>query len=318
MNLKPFNTGYLPEKDKHKVYYAQYGNPNGEAVILFHGGPGSKSKPKHVKPYDLEKFRIITLDQRGCGESLPSGEIENNSLQDLITDIERLRSKLKIERWFVAGGSWGATLALVYAEAHPEIVKGLLLCSIFLARPRDVQWAFTKNNGVDRIFPDLWEKRMVFLKKYNATPSNAAKVLLDKIQSGSAKTIKEVVAGVINWEGNLMNAQEDLSFIDSKDVSDDDIAGVKIFLHYEANEFFLKPDQLLKKVNKIKSIPTVIVHGRYDVLCPVEQTWELQKKLSNVETVILPTSNHKLTVEGGLTRKFIFNKFLDKWTKITP
>jgi proline iminopeptidase len=305
MNPKPFNTGYLPERNGHKVYYAQYGNPKGEVVVMLHGGPGSKSKAKYVKPYDLGKFQVITFDQRGCGESLPAGETGNNTLQDSVSDIERLRSELKIKKWFVAGGSWGATLALAYAEAHPEKVRGLLLSSIFLARPRDVQWAFTQDNGIQRLFPDLWEKRMEFLKKYKVTHANAAKVL-----SGSHKTIKDVVVGVSNWEGNLMNAQEDLSFTDPEDVGDEDIAGVKIFLHYEANNFFLKPDQLLKGLSKIKSIPTVIVHGRYDALCPVEQTWEIQKKLSNVETVILPTSNHKLTAEGEIAKKFAFNKFL--------
>lgn len=315
MNPKPFNTGYLQEKNGHKVYYAQYGNPKGEAIVILHGGPGSKSKSKYVKPYDLEKYQVITFDQRGCGESLPAGETQNNTLEDLLSDIERLRLELKVKKWFVVGGSWGATLALAYAEAHPEKVRGLLLSSIFLARPRDVEWAFTQDNGIERLFPDLWEKRMEFLKKHKTNPADAAKVLLKKIQSSSPDTIKDVVAGVSNWEGNLMNAQEDLSFTDPEDVGDDDIAGVRIFLHYEANDFFLNPDQLLKGLSKIKSIPTIIVHGRYDVLCPLEQTWEVQKKLSNVETIILPTSNHRLTAEGEIVKKFAFNKFLDKQAK---
>jgi len=137
-------------------------------------------------------------------------------------------------------------------------------------------------------------------------------LLLKQIQTGRAKIVKKIVAGVSNWEGNLMNAQENLSFVDPEDIGDDDISSVKIFLHYEANEFFLKPNQLLKNLNKIKSIPTIIVHGRYDVLCPLEQMWEVQKGLTNVETIVLPTSNHKLTAEGELVKKLAFNYFLSR------
>ena len=312
MNPKPFNTGYLPKQDGNKVYFTQYGNPKGEAVVSLHGGPGSKSKPKYVKEYELEKYHIIAFDQRGCGESTPSGEIKSNTTQDLITDIERLRSRFKIDKWYVAGGSWGATLALVYAETYPKSVKGLLLSSVFLARPRDVKWAFTEVNGIERLFPDLWEQRLKFLNKYKVKSNNAAKLLLKKIKTSKPEMVKEIVAGVSNWEGNLMNAQEDLNHIDPEDISDSDISAAKVFLHYEANNFFLKPDQLLKNANKIRSIPTIIVHGRYDVLCPVEQTWELQKDLVNVETIILPTSNHKLTAEGEVAKRLAFNYFLSK------
>jgi len=313
MNPKPFNTGYLAKQNGHRVHFAQYGNPKGKiTIVTLHGGPGSKSKPKHIKTYDLEKYHVVTFDQRGCGESLPTGEVKSNTLGDLIADIERLRSVLKIKSWFVAGGSWGATLALAYAEEYPKNVKGLLLSSVFLARSRDIQWAFTQDKGIERLFPDLWEKRLKFLQKYKATPANAAKVLLKKIETGKPKTVKEIVAGVSDWEDNLMNAQEDLNFVEPENVDDEDIASVKIFLHYEANNFFLKPDQLLEGLRKIKSIPTIIVHGRYDVLCPVEQMWGLQKVLTKVETIILPSSNHKLTAEGEIAKGIAFNYFLNR------
>jgi len=161
-NPKPFNTGYLPRQDDHKVYYSQYGNPKGEAIVILHGGPGSKSKPKHVKGYELDKYYVVAFDQRGCGESTPSGSLKSNTTYDLIKDIERLRSKLKIEKWYVAGRSWGATLALAYSEAYPKAVKGLLLSSVFLARPRDVKWAFTENNGIERLFPDCGRTELNF------------------------------------------------------------------------------------------------------------------------------------------------------------
>lgn len=312
MNPRPFNTGYLDEQDGHRVYFAQYGNTKGDVVLTVHGGPGSKSKLKYVKGYDLERYHVLSFDQRGCGESLPAGEIKSNTTQDLIADMERLREKLKIDKWYIAGGSWGAALTLGYAQAHPERVKGLLLSSVFLARPRDVEWAFCKNNGIERLFPDLWEQRVKFLKKHGATPASAAKVLSKKILEGKDGVVKEIVAGVYDWEGNLMNAQEDLSFMEPEDVGESDTVSVKIFLHYEANGFFMKRDQLLRNFDMIKHIPTVIVHGRYDVLCPVEQTWEIQKMLKNVEVIIVPTSNHRLTAEGEIIKRLAFNLFLEK------
>lgn len=307
---KPFNSGFLDEKYGHKMSFSQFGNPNGIALIILHGGPGSQSKANQVKGYDLEKYRIITFDQRGCGKSEPAGKVESNTLTDLIEDIERLREKLGIETWFVSGGSWGATLALAYAQAHPDRVEGLLLCSIFLARPRDVDWAFTSGGGIERLFPDVWERRLEFLKQYQVEPANAAKVLLEKLQSASSEDAKVICAGVANWEGNLMNAFEDVQYTSPEEVEESDIASTKIFLHYESNHFFLEPDQLVKNLGKIASVPTMIVHGRYDALCPLEETWEIQKRLTNVEVLILPTSNHKLTADGEIARKLAFRLFL--------
>lgn len=314
MNPEPFNTNFLTEQDGHKIFYSQFGNPQGEAIVMFHGGPGSKSQPKNARFYDLSKYHVIMFDQRGCGKSLPAGEIKNNTLSHLIHDTERLREELKIQKWFVSGASWGATLALAYAEAHPENVKGLMLSSIFLARVRDIDWAFTKEGGVERLFPDLWEERQSFLNKYETTPKHSANDLLAKITSEKTEIVKDIVAGVISWEGNLMNAQEDLVIAKAEDMDDDDITAVKVFLHYESNQFFLSDNQLLNDLEKIQSIPTIIVHGRYDVLCPVEQAWDVKKGLNDVQIVILPTSNHKLTAEGELSRGLAFNQFLQEHT----
>lgn len=308
MNPKPLNTGYLSELDGHRVYFAQYGNVSGPAIIVCHGGPGDKSKPKHVSGYDLSKYHVIIFDQRGCGGSTPLGEVGHNTTQELVSDMERIRNKLKINKWFVAGGSWGSTLALLYAETHPETVKGLLLSSIFLARLRDEKWAFSQANGIDRIFPDLWDGREKLLQKYETNATDAPKLLLAKIEAG--EEVNEIVAGVMNWEGNLMTSQSDLSFTDPADVNEENIASVKVFLSYEANKFYIEDDQILNNISNIKNIPTIIVHGRYDLLCPVEQAWEVKNNLTNVETIILPSSNHRFTAEGLLARKFAINYFL--------
>lgn len=312
MKLQPVNSGYLEELDGHTVHYAQYGNIEGDSIIVLHGGPGDKSKPKHFSRYDLTKYNVIAYDQRGCGESLPLGKIDHNTTSDLVVDIERIRTKLGIKTWYVAGGSWGSTLALVYAEKYPALVKGLLLSAVSLARPRDIEWQYTKKDQLDRIFPDLWDHQAEFHQKFHTTQVDAAKDLLAQIQSGDENTVKEIVAGVMHWEGNLMTSQSDLNFVDPVDVTEEDAASVKIFLSYELNNFYLTPNQILDNIATIKDIPTVIVHGRYDLLCPVENAWDLQKNMNNVETVILPSSNHRFTVEGDLVKKYAFNYFLEK------
>ena len=312
MKLQPINSGFLEELDGHKVHYAQYGNVDGESIIVLHGGPGDKSKPKHFSRYDLSKYNVIAYDQRGCGESTPLGKIDHNTTSDLVNDIERIREKLGIKSWYVAGGSWGSTLALVYAESFPTIVKGLLLSAVSLARPRDIEWQYTKKDQVDRIFPDLWDRQNEFLQKFHTTQSGAAKDLLALIESSDEDTVREIVAGVMHWEGNLMTSQSDLTFIDPSDVTEEDIASVKIFLSYEVNNFYLTSNQIIDNIGTIKNIPTVIVHGRYDLLCPVENAWDLQKHLNNVETIILPSSNHRFTAEGDIVKKYAFNYFLEK------
>ncbi len=311
MKPKPFATDFLPELDGHLVHYEQYGNVQGEAIITTHGGPGDRVKSRHIGNYDLDKYHVIAFDQRGCGQSLPPGKTEDNSLQATISDMERLRKHLKIDRWYVAGGSWGSTVALAYAEANPDHVKGLLLYSIFLGRTSDEEWAFSHDDGITHVFPDVAEVRRKFLSKFNATPDNAAKQLLNIIQT-QPKLSNEIAAGVINWEGNLMSAQSDVNYLEVEDVSEENIASVTIFLHYEANNFFLTSNQLLDNLSKIKTIPTVIIHGRYDLLCPLEGAWQLKKNMSNVELIILPTSNHRLTAEGELARKLAIANFLLK------
>ena len=312
MNPKPFFVGYLPEDEGHQIYYEEYGNQNGQAIVVLHGGPGSRSKPKQAWLYDLETYHVILFDQRGCGKSLPQGETKNNNTSSLISDIERLRERLGIARWFVAGGSWGSTLALAYAESHPEKVRGLLLSSIFLARKQDVAWSFTQAGGIDKIFTDLWESRSKFLEEYGATPNNAAKVLLNIIENGTPDTVKAVVAGFMNWEGNLMSSQSDLTLINPEDVKEDNINEVKVFLHYEANDSFLNDNSILENIETIKNIPAIIVHGRYDLLCTLDQMWDLTKALPKSEYLILPSSNHRLTADGEIARKFAYKYFLSR------
>ncbi len=311
---KPFQSDYLKTKDNHQIFFRQYGNKTGEAILILHGGPGSKSKHKHIQGFDLKKYHVISFDQRGCGQSLPAGCISHNTTQDLIQDINALKKQLKIKKWFVSGGSWGSTLALLYAQSDPKHVKGLLLSSIWLARPEDMAWSFNQDNGVANLFPDLWEYRINFLKKFNCHPKNASKVLIKKMinNSNNIHLLKQITAGVNNWEGNQLTAQRDIVLKQADDMSQEDINSVKIFLHYDANNFFIDSNQILNNMDKIKNIPIIIVHGRYDVICPIQQAWDLKQKMSNVTFLVLPTSNHKFTAEGQIAKQQAFNLFLYK------
>lgn len=307
--MQPNRDELLSVGDGHSIHMLEYGNPQGTPIVVIHGGPGDAIKAKHFTGYDQNTYRLIGFDQRGCGQSAPLGSIEHNTTQDTVADMERLREHLGIDTWFVSGGSWGSTVALVYAEAHPNRVRGLLVRSVFLTRTRDVAWAFTKQDGVNRIFPDVWDRRSQFLQKYSADSENAASRLLQEMAEHPDHA-QEIAAGVMNWEGNLMTAFTDMQYVEPADVDEANIASVKIFLHYEANHYFLPDDEIMNNVEKIAHIPTLIVHGRYDVLCPVEQAYVLSKKLRDVELVILPTSGHRLTADGEVAKRLAIQGFL--------
>ncbi|PIR47219.1 MAG: prolyl aminopeptidase [Candidatus Vogelbacteria bacterium CG10_big_fil_rev_8_21_14_0_10_45_14] len=316
--MKSQQEGHLKVGDGHEVYYAVYGNMEGKAIITIHGGPGSMSKSKYLKCFDLSKHKVILFDQRGCGKSTPQGEVKGNTTQNLISDMECLREHLEIEKWYVSGGSWGSTLALIYAESHADRVLGLLLCSIWLARDVDDRWSFVGGGGVDKFYPDVWERRMEFLRIYGASPENAAPTLLGRMENGDEETKRDIAAGVANWESNLFSPMESVCYLDADDMDEGDISSTKIFLHYQANSYFLDQNQILRDADKIKHIPTVMAHGRYDVLCPMDAVWELSKRLTNSRLVILPSSGHNISAEGELTRNMAYAKLLEDTGDDTP
>ena len=289
--LTPFNSGYLPKVDGHEIFFAEYGNREGEAILTIHGGPGSHHKPRHVECLDLNKYCVIAFDQRGCGLSKYDDLLKENNTQKILDDAERLRIYLKISSWFVAGSSWGSTLALAYAEKYPSSVKGILLSSIFLGRKSDDDWAFG-GKGANELFPDLWDQ---------TKSSLSVAELLNEIEHAELSKRNELVAKVLSWEGNLMTSQSDIAITDPSEVTDEYLAMVKISLHYNTHDYFLEDNEILNKISSIKEIPTVIVHGRYDILCPANGAYTLHKSLNNSELIMLPSSNHKLSADGAVT-----------------
>lgn len=301
------------EEDRgHIVSFTEYGNPDGAVILSFHGGPGSGSKPHHAERYDLHKYRVILFDQRGCGKSTPLGEVKNNTTDDILLDAERIREKLGIKEWFLGGSSWGSTLALLYSIKYPEKVRGLLISAIFLADRDTMDWAMTDSKGVARLMPDVWAKRMEFFKKFNIKVETQNADILKAFEGADLETQKEITAGVNNWEGNLFSPYSAVSYKNPSDITEGNIASAKIFIYYEMNDEFIPDNYILDNVEKIGHIPAVIVHGRYDVLCPIEKAKKLKDKMPNSEMVIVPSSGHMLSAEGELIRRMAHDRFMEK------
>lgn len=291
---KPYKKEWLKVSPLHNIYIEQYGNPKGIPLVHIHGGPGSKSKPKHAKYYNPKKFRIILYDQRGCGKSTPMGETRQNSTQELVADLEKIRRHLEIDKWVVSGGSWGSTLALAYAETYPKKVKYLLVRGVFTARKWEFEWV-EKFGGASSFFPEEWEKYESFIPK--AERGNLINAYAKRILAGDKKAGK-IATG---WEASL------LTLIPNKkeeEFTDEDFAGSKIFYHYEKKLAFLKEGELLKNAKKLKNIPGVIIQGRYDMICPPITAWELHKAWPKSELVFVPDAGHHGD-EKGIRSKIV-------------
>lgn len=306
----PIKNHVLPARDGHSVAFSEHGNPEGPSIIVFHGGPGNKSKLSQAERFDLSKYRVILFDQRGCGKSTPLGELTHNTTDDLLADAEATREQLGIKQWFVSGNSWGSTLALLYALKHTDRTLGLLIGAIFLADRDSVAWSMMDEQGVVRLMPDVWEKRLEFFKRFNIGVKTQNEDLLRALDQASFTQKQEIAAGVQNWEGNLMSPFAEVAYKSAEAMTEEDIASVRVFLHYEMNHSFIPEHYILDHVSKLGDLPAVLVHGRYDILCPLHKAHELASSLPKSELIIVPSSGHKLTAEGELIQKLAYDRFL--------
>ncbi len=305
-----FKKGYLQVSDIHNIYFEESGNLKGKPVILFHGGPGSRSKPKHRRFFNPKKWRVIMFDQRGCGKSKPFGEIGENTAWDLIEDAEKIKSHLKIKKWAVYGASWGSTLAIAYAEKYPEVVTELMVSSIWLCRRKDNDWLFY-GEGLRRHFPDLWDWRTMALKKLGLPAGFDSKKLFDILINGTEKQKKLVSAVFENWESQFYKVKQPVKLIESEDSKEEDITSNTILLHYLVNNCFFKENQLIKDASKLPKVRIVIIHGRYDVVCPVDNAWNLKKAIPHASLEIIPGAGHHRS-ERGMKDKIV--EYTDKYS----
>jgi len=305
--IEPFNIFKLQVSDLHTLHVEESGNKNGKPVIFLHGGPGGGIEPIYRQYFDPQKWRIIIFDQRGCGQSTPSSELTDNTTWDLVNDIEKIRKHLDIDKWAIFGGSWGSTLSLSYAVTHPECCTELILRGIFMLRKKELHWFYQE--GASFIYPDAWEK---YLEPIPEDKRHNMMSAYYKILTGNNKQARYGAAKAWSiWEAStskLIQKQKSLHHFENEEVAD---IFARIECHYFVNEGFFEYDGwLLDQIDKIRHIPSVIVQGRYDVVCPMITAWELHKKWPEADFHVIPDSGHSM-LEAGIRDKLIeyTNKF---------
>ncbi|MEE9310211.1 MAG: prolyl aminopeptidase [Cocleimonas sp.] len=285
---------YLSVDDVHDIYVEECGSEDGVPVIFLHGGPGAGCEPYHRQLFNPEKYRIILFDQRGCGRSLPHASLENNTTQHLIDDMEKIREKLGIQKWVVTGGSWGSTLALAYAQAHPRRVSGLIVRGIFLATAKEVHWFYQE--GASRIYPDYWEDFLAPIPKNEQ--KNLLKSYHQKLTGDNEIARMRAAKAWSLWEARTATLLPSASILEHFSDPHTALSVARIEAHYFINNSFLKDDQLIKNASVLKDIPGCIIHGRYDMICPLEQAYALHEAWSNADFFIVQGAGHSASEPG--------------------
>lgn len=284
--IKPYARHRLAVDHPHELYVDESGTPDGLPVVFIHGGPGSGCDGMSRRFFDPTLYRIVTFDQRGCGRSTPYASLENNTTWDLVADLERIREHLGIEQWVLFGGSWGSTLALAYAQTHPERVHALILRGIFLCRPQDFQWFYQE--GASRLFPDYWQD---YLAPIPAAERGELMQAYYKRLTGADEIAQMQAARAWSvWEGRTATLRPNPNVVER--FHEHALAIARIECHYFVNDAFLAPGQLLRDMSKIAHLPGVIVHGRYDAVCPLDNAWALHRAWPNSELQIVRDAGH--------------------------
>ena len=309
--IEPYNQFDLKVSDLHTIHVEESGNINGKPVIFLHGGPGGGIEPVYRQYFDPEKWRIIVFDQRGCGQSTPHAELQENTTWDLIADIEKIRQHLEIDKWVVFGGSWGSTLSLSYAITHPDRCKALVLRGIFMIRKKEINWFYQE--GTSNIYPDAWEHYLRPIPEDERHDLVAA--YYKRLTSNDDSVRIEAAKAWSIWEAStskLIQSEESIHAFEDVKVAE---AFARIECHYFTNRGFFDTDEwLLENVDKIRHIPTVIVQGRYDVVCPMISAWELHRAFPEADFEIVQDAGHSMT-EKGIAAKLV--EYTDKFSELS-
>ena len=293
-DIEPYRTFRLRVSDLHELHVEEAGNPDGKPVVFLHGGPGAGISPMHRRLFDPAVWRVVLFDQRGSGRSTPLGELAGNTTWDLVADTERIREALGIEKWLVFGGSWGSTLALAYAEAHPDRSTGLILRGIYLSRESEIWW--TMGGGVQRIYPDGWREFLSILS--DGEKADPLDSYYRRLTSNDPATRLQASRSWNLWEDRASYLVPQLD-PPSEESAETDVALSRIEAHYFVHRGFFDPeDQLLRDAPKIRHLPGVIVQGRYDMVCPVTSAWELHEAWPEARLVVVPDAGHAFTEPG--------------------
>jgi proline iminopeptidase len=293
--VEPYEQGTLQVSPVHTLYYELCGNPQGAPVVFLHGGPGGGLIPDYRRYFDPRAYRIVLFDQRGAGRSTPHASLEANTTWDLVADIERLRTHLGIECWLVLGGSWGSTLALAYAETHPERVTALVLRGIFLCRRSEIRWFY--ESGASEIFPDRFEQYISVIPEHER--GDVLTAYYRRLTSDDEAVRLAAAKAWSTWEGSTLKLIPDAKLIADFDDPHKALSLARIECHYFMNNAFMETEnQLLDNVGRIRHIPAVIVQGRYDVVCPARSAWDLHKAWPEADLRIIPDAGHAASEPG--------------------
>ncbi|MBP6018979.1 MAG: prolyl aminopeptidase [Burkholderiaceae bacterium] len=295
--IEPYDHGFLDTGDGHQVYWELCGNPQGKPAIFLHGGPGSGCSAAHRRLFNPERYKILLFDQRGCGRSRPHASLENNTTWHLVADIERLRlDVLQVEQALIFGGSWGSTLALAYAQTHPDRVSELIVRGIFTLRKAEVQWFYQE--GASWLFPDLWENYLAPIPPDERHDMVTA--YHKRLTSSDQQEQAQAARAWCGWEDHTITLLPKVRQLPVHGDEDPGIAFARIENHYFFHDGFMEEGQLLRDVSKIRHIPGVIVQGRYDVCTPIKTAWALHQAWPEAEFHIVDNAGHAFDEPGTL------------------
>ena len=300
--IEPYKSGHLDVGDGHSLYWELCGNPEGKPAVFLHGGPGGGSSPDHRRQFDPERYNVLVFDQRGCGKSTPYASLEANTTAHLVADIERLREMAGIEKWLVFGGSWGSTLSIAYAQAHPDRVTELVLRGIFLFDQYEVDWLY-KEGGASAVYPDKWDDFISLIPE--GERGDLVEAYRRRLTSEDSDERLRAAKAWSAWEAStvtLLPSDETMEHFTSPDVA---VAIARIENHYMASGGWLEEGELLRGAEKLRGIPGVIVQGRHDTCTPPKAAWALKKAWPDVDLQIVPDGGHLYNEPGildGLVR----------------
>ena len=298
--IEPHTTGMLQVSDVHTIAWEQSGSADGIPVVVIHGGPGGGSQPSYRQYFDPAAFNIIQFDQRGCGKSTPYAELEGNNTQASVSDLEALRAHLGLEKWHVFGGSWGSTLSLIYAQHHPERVMSLVLRGIFMCRKSELHWFY--QDGASHLFPDAFEPYRNHIP--TEEQSDLISAYYKRLTSDDVEVRRAAAKEWTRWEMATSRLFPDPEYLEKADDLDFAVAFARIECHYFINGIFVEEGFILKRAKTIEHIPTVIVQGRYDVVCPPRSAWELHKAMPQSRLVMVPDAGHSMG-EVSIARELV-------------
>ena len=294
--IEPWRSGRLEVGDGHILYWEQCGNPDGKPAVMLHGGPGAGCNPDHRRQFDPERFNVTLFDQRGCGRSTPHASLDANTTWHLVEDMEKLRRQVGVESWMVYGGSWGSTLALAYAQAHPGRTTELVLRGIFLFRQKELDWLY--QFGASEVYPDKWGEFLAPIPE--AERGDMVTAYQKRLTADDPAVQLQAAKAWSKWEAETVTLLPDPHVIEEHTSDDFAIAIARIENHYMAHKGWLEEGQLLADAHRLKNIPGVIVQGRYDMCTPPVSAWDLKQAWPEVELQIVPDGGHLFTEPGVL------------------